>query len=178
MRTDATAALSLLVVCLAGCPGPRSGPPADSTTAAAATDTTSPPPPVAPSDTAPPPPAAPAVPLEGTEWRLAEIGGQPQPAESMTTRTPGFTLTASGRKVQGSAGCNRMTGTYELDGANLRFGPLATTRMACPGMATETAFLKALGATTRYEIAGSTLTLLGADTAVARLTQAGSTAPK
>jgi heat shock protein HslJ len=172
-----TAVLSLVAVLLAACPGPRSGAPADSATAAAATDTTSPPP-VAPSDTAPPAPAAPAVPLEGTEWRLAEIGGQPQPAESMTTRTPGFTLTASGRKVQGSAGCNRMTGTYELDREKLKFGPLATTRMACPGMATETAFLKALGATTRYEIAGTKLTLFGADTAVARLEQTGSAPSK
>ena len=172
------AALSLVAVLLAACPGPRSGAPADSTATASATDTMSPTPPVTASDTAPPPPAPPAAPLEGTEWRLAEIGGQPQPAESATIRTPGFTLTASGRKVHGSAGCNRMTGTYELDGANLKFGPLATTRMACPGMATETAFLKALGATTRYEIAGTRLTLLGADTAVARLEKARPAAPK
>ena len=82
---------------------------------------------------------------------------------------PGFTLLAEGRKVQGSAGCNRMTGTYKLDGEKLKFGPLATTRMACPDMQTETAFLKALGATTRYEVSGSSLTLYGADTAVARL---------
>ncbi|HET7425493.1 MAG TPA: META domain-containing protein [Gemmatimonadales bacterium] len=179
MRTAAgIAALSLVAVLLAACPRPRSGAPADSTTAASARDTMSPAPPVTATDTAPPAPPAPAAPLEGTEWRLAEIGGQPQPAESATIRTPGFTLTASGRKVHGSAGCNRMTGTYELDGANLKFGPLATTRMACPGMATESAFLKALEATTRYEIAGTRLTLFGADTAVARLEKAGSPAPK
>jgi heat shock protein HslJ len=41
--------------------------------------------------------------------------------------------------------------------------------MACPAMQTETAFLKALAATTRYEMSGSSLTLYGADTAVARL---------
>ena len=62
-----------------------------------------------------------------------------------------------------------MTGTYQLDGQKLKFGPLATTRMACPAMQTETAFLKALEATTRYEVSGSSLTLYGADTAVARL---------
>jgi heat shock protein HslJ len=62
-----------------------------------------------------------------------------------------------------------MTGTYQLDGQKLKFGPLATTRMACPAMPTETAFLKALEATTRYEVSGSSLTLYGADTAVARL---------
>ena len=165
------AALTLAAI-LTACPGPRSGTPADSTTAATA-DTMSPLPPAVASDTAPPAPAAPAAPLEGTAWRLVEIGGQPSPAESTTTRTPGFTLTAAGRKVQGSAGCNRMTGTYELDAPSLKFGPLATTRMACPGLATETAFLKALGATTRYEIAGTMLTLFSADTAVARLEPSG-----
>ena len=91
----------------------------------------------------------------------------PAPADS--TRHPGFTLVAEGHKVQGSAGCNRMMGTYTLDGEKLKFGPLATTRMACPAMETESAFLKALAATTRYEVSGSSLTLFGADTAVARL---------
>ena len=43
-----------------------------------------------------------------------------------------------------------MTGTYRLDGEKLKFGPLATTRMACPAMETETASRKALEATTRY----------------------------
>jgi heat shock protein HslJ len=109
------------------------------------------------------------APLEGTEWRLVDIGGQPSPAGADSTRHPGFTLLAEGRKVQGSAGCNRMTGTYKLDGEKLKFGPLATTRMACPAMQTETAFLKALKATTRFEVSGSSLMLYGADTAVARL---------
>jgi heat shock protein HslJ len=36
-------------------------------------------------------------------------------------------------------------------------------------METESAFLKALAATTRYEVSESSLTLFGADTAVARL---------
>ncbi len=62
-----------------------------------------------------------------------------------------------------------MSGTYELEGAKLKFGPLITTRMACPAMETETAFLKALEATTRYQVSGKSLTLFGGDTAVARL---------
>jgi heat shock protein HslJ len=137
-------ALTLLAVMLAACPSPRSSATADSIGASASPDTSA-------------------------EWRLADIGGQPSPAGADSMRHPGFTLLAEGRKVQGSAGCNRMTGTYQLDGQKLKFGPLATTRMACPAMQTETAFLKALEATTRYEVSGSSLTLFGADTAVARL---------
>jgi heat shock protein HslJ len=150
-------ALTLLAVVLSACPSPRSSGTADSAGVSAAPDTSA------------PAPAAPAAALEGTEWRLVDIGGQPSPAGADSTRPPGFTLLAEGRKVQGSAGCNRMTGTYRLDGQKLKFGPLATTRMACPAMQTETAFLKALEATTRYEVSGSSLTLYGADTAVARL---------
>jgi heat shock protein HslJ len=148
---------------LSACPSPRSSGTADSTGISAAPDTSVPAAPEAP------PAAAPAAALEGTEWRLADIGGQPSAPAADSTRHPGFTLLARGRKVQGSAGCNRMTGTYQLDGLKLKFGPLATTRMACPAMQTETAFLKALAATTRYEVRGSSLTLYGADTAVARL---------
>lgn len=155
--------LTLLAVMLTACPSPRSSGTADSAGAAAAPDTSAPSAPEAPA------PAAPAAALEGTEWRLVDIGGQPSPAGADSTRHPGFTLIAEGRKVQGLAGCNRMKGTYQLDGQKLKFGPLATTRMACPAMQTETAFLKALEATTRYEISGSSLTLYGADTAVARL---------
>jgi heat shock protein HslJ len=148
---------------LAACPSPRSSGSADSAGASAASDTSAP---AAPETSAP---SAPAAALEGIEWRLVDIGGQPSPAGADSMRHPGFTLLAEGRKVQGSAGCNRMTGTYQLDGQKLKFGPLATTRMACPAMQTETAFLKALEATTRYEVSGSSLTLFGADTAVARL---------
>ena len=151
---------ALLALALAACPSPRAAGTADSTGASAAPDTTAP---------AAPTPAAPAAALEGTEWRLVDIGGQPAPAGADSMHHPGFTLLAEGRKVQGSAGCNRMTGTYQLDGEKLKFGPLATTRMACPAMETETAFLKALKQTTRYEVSGSSLTLYGADTAVARL---------
>ena len=153
--------LTLLALTLAACPSPRAPGTADSAGASAAPDSSAP--------AAPAAPALPAAALEGTEWRLVDIGGQPAPAGADSTRHPGFTLVADGRKVQGSAGCNRMVGTYTLDGETLKFGPLATTRMACAAMETETAFLKALEVTSRYEVSGSSLTLYGADTAVARL---------
>jgi heat shock protein HslJ len=155
--------LTLLALAVAACPSPRTPGAIDSAGASAKADSSAP---AAPESAAP---ATPAATLEGTEWRLVDIGGQPSPAGADSTRHPGFTLLAEGRKVQGSAGCNRMTGTYKLEGEKLKFGPLVTTRMACPAMATETAFLKALEATTRYEVSGSSLTLYGADTAVARL---------
>jgi len=106
--------------------------------------------------------------LEGPTWRLAEVGGRPVPASEAGSR-PHIRLTADGRKLQGSAGCNRMMGTYELNGTSLKFGPIMTTKMACPAMETEQAFLNALDSTVRYEINGSSLTLYGPDEALARL---------
>ena len=112
--------------------------------------------------------AAAATPLEGTDWRVVEVNGAPVAAAD-SARRPGLRLVADGHKVQGSAGCNRMMGSYELTGSSLKFGPLATTRMACPSMDAEQAYLAALGATTRYEIAGTTLTVFGPDGPLVRL---------
>ena len=35
-------------------------------------------------------------------------------------------------RVAGNASCNRFTGTVTLRGDSIAFGPLATTKMACP----------------------------------------------
>ena len=41
----------------------------------------------------------------------------------------------------GSTGCNRFVGSYTMSDSSLRFGSIATTRMACPGsMEQESAF--------------------------------------
>jgi heat shock protein HslJ len=119
-----------------------------------------------------PPPSAAATPLLDTTWHLAEVGGRPVPATD-DSRRPSMRLVADGRKVQGNAGCNRMMGSYELNGAALKFGPLMSTKMACPALDTEQAFLSALGSTTRYQIDGSNLTLYGADGPLARLEAGG-----
>ncbi|TGE29100.1 META domain-containing protein [Hymenobacter metallicola] len=66
-------------------------------------------------------------------------------------------------RAEGYAGCNRFRGTFSQPAANgLQFGPLLTTRMACPdsaGTNTETTFLAALAATRTYRVQGDTLRL-------------------
>jgi heat shock protein HslJ len=70
-------------------------------------------------------------------------------------------------KVSGSSGCNRFTGSYETNGDQLTFGPLATTRIGCAPdiMNQEQGFLSALAATTTYRIVGTQLTLYDASSA-------------
>jgi putative lipoprotein len=75
-----------------------------------------------------------------------------------------LTLGADGR-ADGSAGCNRYTGTAAADGAQLHFGQLAMTKMACmgPAMAQETHFIQAVARTDRWSLEGEALLLHAAD---------------
>ena len=72
-------------------------------------------------------------------------------------------LNSLSRRVVGSGGCNRLTGSYELIGGELTFGQVAGTMKAClEGMDTEKAFLDALRAVKRWKIEGQQLELFDA----------------
>jgi heat shock protein HslJ len=118
----------------------------------------------------PEPPASPPK-LEGTRWSLVLLGGTAVPAPASPEREPFVVFGPEGNRLVGSGGCNRFAGSYEQKGAELSFGPIAATRMACAdGMATEDAFLAALSATAKWRIAGERLELADAeDKAVATL---------
>lgn len=100
--------------------------------------------------------------LENTHWKLIQLGAQPVVLEP-GQREPYFVLSSSERRVQGYGGCNRLTGSYTLEGAKLHFGQMASTMMACPdGMAEEAAFLSALQSAASWKITGDQLELFGA----------------
>jgi heat shock protein HslJ len=107
--------------------------------------------------------------LAGTTWRLTELNGKPAPLGN-DGKAATLELTLDGKRVAGFAGCNRMAGTYELNGDSLRLGPLAMTKMACmKGMELEQSFAAALEQTRAYRIATERLELLGAHGVLARL---------
>ena len=107
--------------------------------------------------------------LEETDWRLVEIGDAPVIAAD-GERAPTIRLVRAQRRVQGFAGCNTFFGVYALEGASLGFGPIATTRRACPaGMNRESAFLQALDATTTFKVVGNRLDLMAGDRRLAYL---------
>jgi copper homeostasis protein (lipoprotein) len=108
-------------------------------------------------------------PLENTYWKLTRLGDMPVTVAPQQ-REPHFILNPTSRRVGGSGGCNRLTGSYELTGDTLRFGKMAGTMMACvDGMDTEKAFLDALGQVNKWKIKGQHLELFdAADTLVAR----------
>ena len=110
------------------------------------------------------------VTLAYTEWALVELDGAPVEIGADEI-APTLVLDLEESRVSGSGGCNRLSGAFALSEDELRFGPLLTTRMACPepAMARERSFLAALEAVTAYELDGRTLTLLANEEAVARL---------
>ena len=99
-----------------------------------------------------------APPLRGTTWVMVGTGGEKMP------RPPSIRLDPEQPRVSGFAGCNRLMGTFELDGTRLSFGSAATTRMAClDGEDVEQRFLQAYGAVRAWRIEGGELLLTGAD---------------
>jgi heat shock protein HslJ len=71
--------------------------------------------------------------LAATDWVLAEMDGKPVDASA---KPP--TLLVQYDKVVGFSGCNRYTGALkETTPGQIKIGPLAGTRMACPPAAME-----------------------------------------
>jgi heat shock protein HslJ len=98
-----------------------------------------------------------AAPLEKTYWQAIEIAGKPVAGDS--NRDVHLVFEA-GERVSGSDGCNRVTGTYQLTGTGIKFGPLLGTQLACrQGAEVERAFRTALVNATQWRIVGNRLEL-------------------
>lgn len=97
--------------------------------------------------------------LEGTNWKLSKMAGIP--ASALDGEADFFTLyfDAAEGTVHGRTNCNRFFGAYELKGDGLELENMGMTRMACPDMEYEDAFVKMLDETDRFAIDGETLTL-------------------
>jgi putative lipoprotein len=96
------------------------------------------------------------TPLLGTTWNLVELN-------NIKIKHPGPQvphLRFEADKVTGNDGCNNFFGDYTLDGNSLKFGMLASTRMACQQINDlDIEFNKAMSVTTGYRISGEKLEL-------------------
>lgn len=113
-----------------------------------------------PANSAPPIMTAAANELVGPVWqweRMAAGSGSPD--------APGrYTLVFQpGGRVNVQADCNRGSGSYEVSGTELKFGPMALTKMACPPGSKDAEFLGALGRTTSYLLDRDGLALVAPD---------------
>jgi heat shock protein HslJ len=99
--------------------------------------------------------------LTGTTWSATGVNNGQQAVTGLVTGTTVTATFADDGTVSGSAGCNRFTGEYTLDGDAVAIGPLATTRKACEDdvMTQEAAFVAAMENATTVAIDGSTMEL-------------------
>ena len=92
-------------------------------------------------------------------WKLTEINGQPISGDF--NKEPHFILKNKDNRVNGNGSCNGFGGSYTLDEETLRisFTGLFSTKMACPDMSVEQAFMDVLNKADNYSLNGDTLTL-------------------
>lgn len=98
-------------------------------------------------------------PLENTYWRLTRLGTAPV-IVAERRREPGMVLHSENHRLAGSGGCNRLMGSYAVEGRTLRFSQMAATKMACAdGMQQEQVFLDALKNVETWKVIGEHLEL-------------------
>ena len=98
--------------------------------------------------------------LENTDWELHRVGDKvvtPGPGRA----APFIRLNSADQRATGSGGCNRFTGSYSVEGHQLKLGQIAATMMAClEGMEEERAFFDALKSVNTWRITGQQLDLV------------------
>lgn len=107
--------------------------------------------------------AAEPAPLLNTYWKLVQMGDGSHVSAYDNQPEPHLVLESSGR-FHGAGGCNRLRGSYSLDGRWLRLSAVTTTRMACvQGRRREQSFLSTLAQVSSYAVRGQKLALSDAD---------------
>ncbi len=98
------------------------------------------------------PTQAPNTALEGTHWKLVELGGKPVVAQAGAKQAY-LSLERSDHRLAGSTGCNALVGTYKLKRGKLTIEPAATTTACIDALARqESALLDAYRSVNRYRV--------------------------
>jgi heat shock protein HslJ len=110
------------------------------------------------------------TPLTGTEWQALNYNNGRGAVTSLVIGTEITAIFAEDGTLSGSAGCNRYTATYTLDGDQISITPVATTMMFCAEpegvMEQEAEFIAALEMADTFAIEGNSLELRTADGAL------------
>jgi len=102
--------------------------------------------------------------LYGKKWKLTVVDGV-----TIKTTHPYIEFDRESKRVSGDSGCNIFTGEFEVEGANLKFSRMASTRRAClekEAQQIETNFLKGLEQTTSFRIQDEILRLNSGETTI------------
>ena len=106
---------------------------------------------------------SPGSPIDGT-WALTKytsVDGTQQTVPSAVTPT----ITFDGNAATGSAGCNTFSAIANIQGDQLRFDQVQSTKVACedPMATVEAAYLQALNLATTWTVTGDTLLITNPD---------------
>ena len=87
-------------------------------------------------------------------WKLIEINGKPVVWDEIAQREAFIILKDEDHRVNGSGGCNTLSGTYEIDrmANRIKFSQMASTMMACLNMAIENELKRALEMADNYSL--------------------------
>ena len=112
--------------------------------------------------------AAVTAPLLNTYWKLRQIGDGPLGGTFVSAfdnqPEAHLVLEQGTGRFHGAGGCNRLHGSYQLDGRWLQLAVAGTTRMACAqGGRMEQLFISMLAQVSSYAVQGQKLTLSDAD---------------
>jgi len=117
--------------------------------------------------------AAPEALVAPRTWRLVELRGKPVKAPA-DRKAPFLVFAGEGNRVNGFGGCNTFFGGVEyLPGDRIRFSAMGATKMFCPDLEIESAFLEALESADNYTTDGSILKLHKAKMAPLAVFEAG-----
>ncbi len=110
--------------------------------------------------------------IEDMEWRLIEVSSAPF-SPMAGEKQPHIMLDPVRKQATGFSGCNNFFGGYKFDGSSLKFGPVGSTRMACPDLETglESEVFKALDQTRAWKIQDGELFFLSDSLVLARFTK-------
>lgn len=98
--------------------------------------------------------------LQSRTWMLTHIGSLEFHPDS-NNQMPSLEFNQPTNRFSGSDGCNRIMGSYTLNGSNLQFGQVAGTQMLCHGnTAVTNGFNAALPRVTSFRASGHRLSLL------------------
>ncbi len=73
-------------------------------------------------------------------WALESMDGKPIRAQDFVAGVPRIELNLREAKMYGYGSCNELQSTLVLKSKQLTFGPIVTTKKACPSLAFETRF--------------------------------------
>jgi len=108
-----------------------------------------------------------ATSLRDTKWVFESLGGE---ALKMPDGREQPWLQLAGDQLTGFGGCNKLMGSYKMDGTKLSFSGIGSTKMYCEGIQpTETAITSMLGQVDGYTMDGGLLKLMGGGNELAAL---------